>query len=401
MEILQLCNKVPYPPIDGGAIATLNMTKGFSDLNHKVTVLSMNTSKHYFDLISLSKDIKKYANFVGVDVKANITATGAFLNLLLSNKPYNAQRFINLKFRKKLIELLENKKFDVIQLEGIYLAPYIKHIRMYSDALISLRAHNIEYEIWQRVAKQEENKLKVRYLNILQKRIKKFETSFINKYDVLVPITKRDLEIYNKLGNNKPAHVSQTGINSNELVSDLNNIEFPSLFHIGALDWAPNQEGLKWFFNNCWTKLNKKYPDLKFYVAGRNAPDNIVEYFKTLTNVVYVGEVENAYDFINSKAIMVVPLLSGSGMRIKIVEGMALGKAIVTTSIGTEGINSTNKEDIFIADTPETFVLEIEKLLRDKNLVMQTGKNAIDFIVKNFDNKIITSSLVDFYDNNR
>lgn len=400
MHILQLCNKVPYPPIDGGAIATLNMTKGFAALGHKVTVLSMNTAKHHFDISLLPKDIKHSADFISVDVKAPITFIGAFLNLLFSNKPYNAQRFIDSKFRKKLIELLQNKKFDIIHLEGIYLAPYIKDIRNYSDAHISLRAHNIEHEIWQRVSAQEESGLKRKYINILHRRLKRFEKSYINKYDLLVPISKRDLDVFNKFGNNKPALVSQTGINANDIVVNQNRIDFPSLFHIGALDWAPNQEGLKWFFDNVWNGVISKYPELKFHIAGRNAPQNIIDYFQRIKNVDYIGEVENAHKFISSKSIMIVPLLAGSGMRIKIIEGMALGKAIITTSIGTEGIETTHEENIFIANSINEYLQAIDKLVNDKELVLRIGKNASAFIANNFDNTAIMSDLCNFYQKN-
>lgn len=99
----------------------------------------------------------------------------------------------------------------------------------------------------------------------------------------------------------------------------------------------------------------------------------------------------------NSKAIMIVPLFSGSGIRIKIIEGMALGKIIISTSIGTEGINSTHNKNILIADTPENFIKEIEKILHDQNIFSKIGKNAIEFVKENFDNLAISSSLIDFY----
>ncbi len=400
MQILQLCNKIPYPPIDGGAIASLNMTKGFAGLGNKVMVLSMNTGKHYFDISLLPKDIKLKAEFVSVDVKASISFAGAFINLLFSCKPYNAERFIDNKFRRKLIEVLENKKFDIVQLEGLYLAPYIKDIRMFSKAKIVMRAHNVEHEIWERVAQQSDSKIKKIYLNILYRRLKRFEIKYINKYDLLVPISQRDLDIFNKLGNKKPAFVSQTGIDITGIKADFDMMEFPSLFHIGALDWAPNQEGLKWFFDNVWKKVTEKYPALKFYVAGRNAPQNIVSYFNKIHNVEYLGEVDNAHEFMNSKSVMIVPLLSGSGMRIKIIEGMALGKAIISTSIGTEGINSSHKENIFIANTVHEFLSAIDDLVNNKELVLKTGASALKFVAENFDNKSIISQLMRFYSEN-
>ncbi len=397
MRILQLMNKVPWPPKDGGAIACMNMTKGFSMLGHEVTVLCMNTSKHHVRIKDMPVQIRNRAEFRLVEVPASINWIEAALNLMFSKLPYNAQRFISDDFSMELIKLLTEKQFDIIQLEGLYLCPYIPVIRKYSEALIAYRAHNIEYEIWERTAKLSEG-LRSMYIKNLSNRILKFEVSYLNAYDILVPITDRDGLILDKLGNTKPRHTSQTGIDFASLVPTAKKLEFPSLFHIGALDWAPNQEGLIWFFNNCWPKLHQENPELKFYLAGRNAPDWFERLVK-LDGVEYLGEINDAYDFINSKAVMVVPLFSGSGMRIKIIEGMALGKPIVTTDIGTEGIPTENGNNILIANAADEFIAAINRLINDRELADQIGKNAIGFIQERFDNLSQAGALIDFYRN--
>lgn len=395
MRILQLMNKVPWPPKDGGAIACLNMTKGFSMLGHEVTVLSMNTSKHHIRIKDMPADLRSKADFRLVEVPASINWLEATLNLLFSNLPYNAQRFISDEFSFELVKLLTEKSFDVIQLEGLYLCPYIPVIRKYSEALIAYRAHNIEYEIWERTATLSKG-LRSKYLKNLSRRIKRFEVSYLNSYDLLVPITDRDGLILDKLGNNKPRHTSQTGIDFASLVPTARKLEFPSLFHIGALDWAPNQEGLIWFFSNCWPKIHSQNPELKFYLAGRNAPDWFERLIK-LEGVEYLGEINDAYDFINSKAVMVVPLFSGSGMRIKIIEGMALGKPIVTTDIGTEGIPTENGKNILIANDADRFTDAITELINDRDLSNRIGKSAIGFIQEKFDNLVQAEALIEFY----
>ncbi|HBL73689.1 MAG: hypothetical protein A2W90_13250 [Bacteroidetes bacterium GWF2_42_66] len=397
MRILQLTNKSPWPPKDGGAIASMNLTKGFGFLGHKVTILSMNTEKHKAKKKDIPENLKALADFHFVDVPASISVWGAIRNLLFSRLPYNAERFISEDFSLALIKLLQKKKYDIIQLEGLYLCPYIALIRRHSDAKIVYRAHNIEHEIWNRTAKMTQGPKK-NYLKLLAARIKRFEISYLNDYDLLVPITERDAAMLNSMGNKKPYFTSQTGIDLSFLIPTAKNLEFPSLFHIGSLDWSPNQEGLIWFLNNCWPVISKKYTELKFYIAGRNAPLWLEKKF-SLKNIVYLGEIEDAYEFINSKAIMVVPLFSGSGMRIKIVEGMALGKPIVTTSIGTEGIETTSGEDILIADDAESFNNAIYTLLENREVFDKIGKNAIDLIRKKFDNLALAAQLIEFYNN--
>jgi polysaccharide biosynthesis protein PslH len=396
MNILQVTNKVPYPANDGGAIACMNLTRGFALLGHDVTVLAMNTKKHHTELSDIPESVQDWARFRLVDVPAGISALAATINFLFSGKPYNAVRFISDAFSKELKNVLEEKDFDIVQLEGLYVCPYIPLIRKYSRAKIVYRAHNIEHEIWERTATLTQGMKKI-YLKILSRRIKIFEREFLNQYDLLVPITERDGIILDKLGNTRPAHISPTGIDTTVLIPHSKNLEHPSLFHIGSLEWAPNQEGLIWFIDKCWPKIHEKFPDLTFYIAGRKAPDRLVRWFKA-PNIVFMGEVDDAYRFMNSKSIMVVPLFSGSGMRIKIIEGMALGKPIVSTPIGTEGISTQSGKNILIADNEQEFVSYVERLITDTELFQTISRNAIEYIQEKFDNLALAGALIGFYE---
>lgn len=399
MKILILTNKIPYPPKDGGSIATFSLANSLSELAQSVKILALNTNKHYFDLKLLPSEISKKLPISGVDVNTNISIFQAVKNLFFSKLPYNAVRFNNKDFKKELTKILQHEEFDIIQLEGLYMCFYINIIRKLSNAKIVYRAHNVECEIWQRTLKNEKNLLKRKYISLITSRLQKMESAFLSKYDLLVPITKRDGEKLTEMGNNKPMHVSPTGIDISQLKSDKTELEFPSVFHIGALDWAPNQEGLIWFIENCWAEIQKAIPEVKFYIAGRNAP----QWFENKTKkpgIHFLGEINDAYLFMNSKAVMIVPLLSGSGMRIKIVEGMAMKKTIVSTSIGTEGINSENKKNILIADSPSEFVQQIRTCLGNRAFFDEIGENALNFVQTNYNNIEIAKSLMNFYKKN-
>ena len=398
MKILQITSKVPYPPINGEAIATLNLSKSFRELGHEVTILAMNTQKHYLKPEELPEEMKMLFKWHLVDVSASSSVSGALWNLFASKLPYNAQSLISLNFRDKLIELFQKEEYDVVQLEGLYLCPYISDIRLLSKALIALRAHNIEHEIW-KSKKTQATGLWKHYVSITSHRIKQFEHDYINQYDVLIPITSHDGKVFNKMGNHRPIHVAQTGVNTGAFHPDRSKEQYPSLFFLGALDWPPNQEGLEWFFEHCWNDILEKCPDTELFVAGRNAPSGFVKKLK-LPNVNYLGEVKDAYEFMNEQAVMIAPVLSGSGMRIKVVEGMAMEKSIVTTTIGTEGIPTTSGENIILADTPEDFSKGVIRLLTDQQFHLQIGENARKFIEDKFDNRVIATNLIDFYKRN-
>ena len=396
MKILIITNKLPYPLKDGGAIATFSLAKNLSKIIGKVDVLAINTSKHYFDVRKIPLEIKKDINFIDYYLNTDIKSLKLIKNLLFSKLPYNAERFIDKGFANKIKEQILENNYDIIQLEGLYVLPYIELIRKNSKAIISYRAHNIEHEIWERTLKQTTNFLKKKYVQILTNRIKKLEYKFINKYDILIPITDRDSEKLNKMGNSMPSITIPTGVNIEDYKTDTEKTEKNSIFHIGSLDWTPNQEGLLWFIDNCWIKIQKEQPEIKFYIAGRNAPDWFVNHIKN-KNINFVGEVDDAHKFINSKSIMIVPLLSGSGMRIKIIEGMALSKAIVSTNIGVEGIPATSNENIIIADKTEDFAQTIIELTQQPKKIYDIGNQARLFVSKKFDNFAIAKMLYNFY----
>lgn len=402
MRILQLCNKFVYPPKDGGAIGIFNYIKAFSRSGNEVTVLAMNTSKHPYNIRNLPEEIKKLADFRSVDVDNSIKPIPALISLL-QNKSYNIERFISSEYNDRLIELIHEKEFGLIQLEGLYLSPYVETIRAFSEAKIVMRSHNIEHEIWERSADNEKSFLKRMYLKILAKQLRNYEISRLNKYDLMTSVTERDAQMLKKFGCELPMHVCPAPYDETVLKPDKSKMEFPSLFFIGALDWMPNTEGLEWFLNKVWPIVSNQVPGIKFYIAGRNMQAAQLPSPKGRDregSVVAVGEVENAYDFMNSKGIMVVPLLSGSGIRVKIIEGMALGKTIVTTSLGAEGIPCKDGQNILIADTPEVFAEKIIRCVNEKITFAMIGDNAWQFAKQRFSSQEVVKKLLEFFNQN-
>ncbi len=394
MKILQICFRVPYPPHDGGAIAMYNMAKGFYEHGCDLTMLSFNTVKHYVDEDKLPESFTKFGKLVTHPLDATVRPIPAFLNLF-SNKSYNITRFDVEGFHEKLQNLLEKNEYDIIHFEGLFTSMYVDTARKYAPkSKLVLRQHNVEYLIWERL--MHESKIgKKQYLQILVKRLKEYELAVLPKFDAIVPITDVDAEVFKKLGI-KEMFVSPTGVNTDTFKSDFSTIESNSVFHLGALNWMPNQKAIKWFVEEIWDKVQEKMPNSKFYIAGRDIPEWVYQY-DGKSNVHVVGEVPSAGDFMNSKSIMVVPLKSGSGMRIKIVEGMALGKPIVSTSIGAEGIEYTHQKNILIADSQQDFVKELVTLLQEQEKQKEIGQQAIQLVHRRYSNYSRIGELLEYY----
>ncbi|MCO6460232.1 MAG: glycosyltransferase [Saprospiraceae bacterium] len=382
--------------MDGESIAINYLSKSLVELNCEITLLSMNTSKHYYTPgEKLPDELAHYHAVHYVDVNNEITVKGAFLNLF-SGDSYHVSRYHSKKFSDQLIKLLKEEKFDIIHLETLYLTQFIDIIRMYSDALIVLRSHNVEFEIWERLTDNQTSFFKKIYLEYLTKKLKRFELKMLKEIDLLLAITQRDLKTFRSYGYLKAAKVIPIGLDTSDyLAEDKSVFDHPSISFIGSLDWIPNMEGLEWFLNDIWPRLLENHPKLTFHVAGRNMPSSYLE--RKIKNVYFHGEVDDAKAFINSHPITVVPLLSGSGMRVKILEGMFLGRIVITTALGLEGIDAHHKNQVLIAETTDEFVSAINFCFEHPMQTQNISHRAQVFAARNYDNLEIGKELLSFY----
>jgi len=394
MNIFQICNKSPYPPTEGGPIAMNTIALGLNKAGHRVKILTMNTPKYSIQKEKIPEEYIKKFDFESVFINTSIQAHKAFLNIF-SSKSYIAERFISTDFEKKIIQILQEYKFDIIQLESIYVAPYINTIRKYSNAKIIIRAHNIEHYIWERIANNCSNIFKKWYLNHLARTLKKIELTVLSKADGIAAITPFDATYFKNAGISKPILFVPAGINSNAIPEIKKQRDFPGIFHLGSMDWIPNQDGIKWFLEHIWKEVIKEFPDLKIEIAGRKMPEWLQKY--QTKGVTILGEIDDALFFYLSKTIMIVPLLAGSGMRIKILEGMACGNTIISTTIGAEGIQITPEKNILIADSPREFVYQIKKCITNPDICNNIGSEAKKLIEEEYNNDIIIQKLIDFY----
>jgi glycosyltransferase involved in cell wall biosynthesis len=198
-----------------------------------------------------------------------------------------------------------------------------------------------------------------------------------------------------ELGVKKRIRTIPFGVDLNEYPYESEASSEAALFHLGAMDWGPNLEGVLWFLKTIWPSVHERFPQLKFYLAGRNMSDEISRL--NLVNVEVVGEVENAVSFMRSKAIMIVPLLSAGGVRVKIIEGLAMGRAVISTSLGAEGLNCEHGKQLFLADRKEDWLEAIEKLLHDEEARKSMALEGRKHVTAHFDIAAVTNQLVNFY----
>lgn len=394
MKILQLCYKPPFPSVDGGTLAMNSLTRGLLAQGCEVKILSVASEKHPVKWARLTEEYKASTGFEAVEIDLRVKALPAAV-ALLCGESYNVKRFDSSAFRSRLTELLKAEKYDVIHVESIFLAPYLETIRQYSQAPVVLRAHNVEHRIWQQMAEGSDKVLKRWYLKKLALALRAYEVERVNVFDGVACITEDDMETFRQLGCRKPMISIPFGMELPQ--TSATKTRHDMLFYIGSMDWRPNLEGVTWFLDNVWPLIHKEMPELHMVLAGRNTPDDLVWRYWNREDVEIRGEVENASTFISEGLINVVPLLSGSGIRVKIIEAMSHGKAVVSTTIGAQGIHYEEGKHLLIANTPEEFVEKVRRLANDPAFAVEMGNNARELIAAEYDANNLAKRLIDFY----
>ena len=394
MKILLLCNKPPYPASEGGPMAMNSIVTGLLEAGHQVKILAVNSAKFNVKESDIPDDYRQKTGIELIDVDLSVRPMKALFNLF-TNKSYHVERFISKDFKAKLTEVLEKEQFDVVQLEMLYMAPYVETIREHSKAMIVLRAHNVEHKIWERIAKETKFFIKRWYINHLARTLKEYELNALETVDGIAAITRKDAAFFRKYCS-KPVIDIPYGVYPEEFTPKYEIEGQPKFYHIGSMNWMPNEEGIRWFIDEVMPKTVEKVPEFVYHLAGRNMPEWLTELKDPHVDV--VGEVPNAKAFVAHHDVAIVPLLSGSGIRIKIIESMAMGKAVITTRVGAEGILYDEDVNLVIAENKAKMVESIRRINENPQLAEEMGKAARRLVEETYDNRKIIARLLMFYE---
>ncbi|HCS20009.1 MAG TPA: hypothetical protein DIW47_05505 [Bacteroidetes bacterium] len=392
MKILFLSHRIPWPLKDGGALAIHNNLKGFIDAACEVKFLCLNPKK---DQTSL-EDVPDYftkALAETIPIDTDLSPFQAFINLFSSDS-YHVSRFYHPGFESRLIALLSTTKFDVVHMEGAFIGQYAAVIREHSNACLVLREHNVEYRIWESMAKLTANPLKAWYLRLLASRLKEYETALWRQVDLIAAISPADLQVFKQV--NPDSFLGGVGFDLGPYLSVNKEASPKTLFHLGSMDWLPNKEAVMWLLNSIWPQIYQKFPEWKLILAGKKMPE---DWLRDSKNLKVEGEVESAIAFMSGYSVMLVPLQSGSGIRIKTIEAMALGKAVITTSVGLLGLDLEPEKEVLLANTPQEFVTVIARLEADPELAGKIGQAAREKVQSLYTNEKHIARLIEKYRN--
>ena len=386
MKVLQISPQISFPPDSGGRLSIYGITKSLSERKHQVTFVCYTQGPIAKNAIY---ELKKICNPVFIDWDINNRFLPAAKNLF-SKIPYNISKYYSKKLKEFIIDYLKNNKVDIVHVDHLHMAWVIDEIRKISNVPVVLREHNLEMKIMKRYYEQETNILLKFYSGLQYKKFLSYEPTQCVKFDSCLMVTREDEKSLLNLNPKIKSVVIPIGVDR-EIFNLEKSDKIPySIFHIGALDWQPNYDGLLWMLNEVFPKIIEVYPNSYLYVYGKgcerlNPPRNIKN------KVIIKGYVDNIWDEIKDKQVLVVPLRVGSGMRV--VEMLGAGYLVVSTSIGKEGIDVNEDEHILIADDSETFVNKIMDIFEKRIDINNITSNARQVIKEKYSWEKIASDI--------
>lgn len=300
---------------------------------------------------------------------------------LISAKPYSLLKYCRPVVRKKLRDLVENEKFDVIVCDFILAAGVVPWKLPCSKVLF---AHNVEAVIWRRHYEIAKNPLWKAISWREWKRMAAAERSYLRKADHVLTVSENDREAFAKFIDPQKVTVIPTGADT-DFFQPRAETEIPnSLVFVGSMDWLANEDAMLYFVDEIFPLILRRVPDATLCIVGRKPSKRLQNVVSCLRNVQLTGLVEDVRPYLAQRAVSIVPLRIGGGTRLKIFEAMSMAKAVVSTSVGAEGLPVRNGEHLLLADDPVGFAECTVRLLRDASLRAGIGQSARRLIEQNY-----------------
>ena len=384
MHILWLKTELLHPLDKGGKIRTYNMLKELKR-DHEITYLTLDDGTA--GVVEREQALEYCDELVCVPHQSREKFTAGFYAELLFNLasrlPYAIKKYDSPLMRNEIRERAKAGKFDLVVCD--FLAP-AANVPFDLECPTVLFQHNVEAVIWKRHYEVQSNPLKKSYLYAQWLKLRAFERKMCRRFDSVVAVSSDDREqMRNEYGVESVFSVP-TGVDTNFFRPRGNRQPSPhNIVFTGSMDWLPNEDAISYFTEKVWPRIRQAIPDVTLTIVGRNPYASLRELAKRDSSIEVTGRVDDVRPYIERAAAYVVPLRIGGGTRLKIYEAMAMEKAIISTSIGAEGLPVKDGTELLLADTAELFAEAVIRVLSDKALASDLGNRAAATVRAEFD----------------
>lgn len=394
MKILYIAPDLPYPLANGGKIRTFSLLRNVAK-QHEVTLIAYDKQPETASRIEIFEEFCRRVISIPLTKEQSPEKKRQIQMMsLLSKKPYQYYSSFSTSMQQAIDETTSRESFDLIHVEfaqlGYHSLP--QHLPRLLDQ------HNVEYDLLYRIYINESLSLRKLYCYLEWKKFKRDELRICSNFSLCAVTSERDKRVLQSDLPTTPFCVIPNGVDSNYFQQNGAEIaEDNTLLFTGTIDYYPNTDGLKYFLDAILPLIQVEVPDVKFIIAGKNPPPAIRQY-ADLRGVTITGFVQDMRTYYHKAIVVVVPLRMGGGTRLKILEAMAMKKAVVSTSIGAEGLEVQPGKEIVTADDPKHFARATVDLLRNADRRRKLAEAGHKVATTKYDWKSISDRLLNIYD---
>ncbi|MGK2855787.1 MAG: glycosyltransferase [Thermoanaerobaculia bacterium] len=393
MKVLVVAPRVPWPPLDGGRVAVGAIALGLRDAGAEVELIALDPLKHRSDARTIP-DRRGDLQLTSVPHDTTLSSVRVAAGLA-GRRSVVASRFRSGALETLVRERVARGDIDVVQIEGPMLSGCIAAARAGDPrALVAMRSQNVEHAIWERLARGARWPWTRLAMRRVAAQLRAHELEANEASDALVAISRPDLDEFRRLGCGKAGIVIPIGIDTEGC--SFAPREARGVFLLGSLDYRPNREALLWFSSDVMPRLRSLAPSLVVVAAGSNAPEGLAAQVEA-AGIRFLGQVPDAREFMTRNGVMAVPLLSGSGVRVKIAEAMALGVPVVSTSCGADGLGVMDDRELAIADGADDVAAALVRVDGDAATRARLTAAARALVERELDREKLGGVLLDFY----
>ncbi len=389
-----LTQNLPYPPASGGALRAYGLLHSLHAAGHRLMLLSFHDGRKM-----LAPQLEALCAEVIAIAHPTRTRLMRLRQLALTNQPDIVQRMSSDDMRATLARQLRTQHYDAILFEGLEMATYLPFAKtLKTRTKLIYDAFNAEYALQRTIAHVDARNFRrlpaALYSRIQAARIHAFEHSICQMADGVIAVSDEDAALLRPLRGRRPLPVVPSGIFTQDYadVAPL-DLEQPAVVFTGKMDYRPNVDAVLWFAQDILPRLLEQVPPVRFYIVGQK-PSAALDVLRVLPEVTITGAVEDVQPYLHSASVYVAPLRMGSGTRLKLLEAMASGCAIVATSLAASGLREDVRRVLQIADDAEAFADAIVSLMKQPEQRAALGEQARRIVRQDYDWDAITPKLL-------
>ena len=378
LRVLVLDEWLHYPPNSGRSVRTWSLLQRLAR-RHRVSLLCYGDPEAEASVAARAAGI--YLHLVRpFPGPRGARLYGGLLANVFSRYPYSVWKHYTRRYENRLRQVLRDSRFDLVHCECTV---YARFLRVVDKLPTLVMAHNIESQILFRRAQCSRTMIERIFFNLQARRMESFEREVLRRAEWVTLVTELDAEQVRAWGVQKTSLV-ENGVDVDQFVPADQRCDSDEILFLAALDWYPNLDALDYLLEDILPLVRQASPSARLRIVGRRPPAGLKERIAHCPGVELVGEVADVRPFLSRAAVVAVPLRIGGGSRVKILEALAMGKAVVSTSVGAEGLVVKDGVHLLLADAPSDFAARTVELLKSSEERLRLGENGRKLVVERY-----------------